>query len=128
MSLAAAAILAFALSQEVGDFTRSPTETIIDELDRPFVVRSVSGKVSWAGGGGDALLNVLIEIQGPGKHRKIRGATNDQDGRFRIRHVPQGVYRFKATLNGYQSVMGTIVVSKDAPKSNEVLIEMHYST
>jgi len=38
--------------------------------------------------------------------------------------VPLGTYKFKATLSGFQSVTGTIVVSKEAPKKDEVKIQM----
>ena len=43
---------------------RSPTEHIINELDAPIVVRSVSGVVTLESEG-DALPNVLPGLQGP---------------------------------------------------------------
>ena len=108
----------------IGDFTRSPTEHIILDIEQPFVVRRVEGSVHL---GNDALErplpNVLIEIQGPGNDKRIRHTTTDAHGRFRIRSVPAGTYRFKTTLNGYQSVMGTIVLSRKAGNS-KILITM----
>jgi hypothetical protein len=38
--------------------------------------------------------------------------------------VPAGTYKFKATLNGFQSVMATITISKNASTENEIRIEM----
>ncbi|MFZ0980961.1 MAG: prealbumin-like fold domain-containing protein [Candidatus Acidiferrales bacterium] len=109
----------------VGDFTQSPTEHIIDRIDQPFVVRSVKGVIGRRTDGPPlALQGVLFEIQGPGAERKIVRATTDKNGRFRIGHVPAGIYKFKATLNGFQSVMGTITVSKDASKLDEIEIAM----
>jgi hypothetical protein len=108
----------------VGDFAKSPTEHIINQLEQPFVVRSVEGSITNKAGYREPLPNVLVEIQGPDTDRKIRRATTDGHGRFRIRHVPVGTYKFKATLNGFQSVMGTITISKKAPKGDEIKLEM----
>ena len=106
----------------IGDFTRSPNEHIINEIDQPFVVRSVVGTITVQQDG--PLAGVLFELQGPGTDRKIRRCKSDGDGRFKIGHVPQGTYRFKATLISFQSEMGTIIVSKKAPKTNEIKILM----
>lgn len=108
----------------VGDFTKSPTEHIINQIEQPFVVRSVAGVISRKQGDRGPLPDVLFEIQGPGTDRKIRRSRTDEHGRFRIRHVPGGTYKFKATLNGFQSMMGTITVSKKAPKTDEIKIAM----
>ncbi len=109
----------------VGDFTKSPTEHIINRIEQPFAVRSVKGIISrQTGGPTEPLANVLFEIQGPGTDRKIRRATTDDNGHFKIGHVPAGTYKFKVTLNGFQSVMGTITVSREAPKADEIKIAM----
>lgn len=121
-------MLAVATAQEkgtVGDFTKSPTEHIINRIEQPFAVQSIKGIISrQTGGPTEPLANVLFEIQGPGTDRKIRRATTDGNGHFKIGHVPAGSYEFKATLDGFQSVMGTITVSKRAPKANEIKIAM----
>src|SRR6266540_6652302 len=108
----------------IGDFTRSPTEHIINQIEQPFVVRSVQGMVIRKEGFREPLAGVLFEIQGPGTDRKIRRGTTDKYGRFRIGHVPQGTYKFKATLNRFQSVMGSIIVSKRAGNTDEIKVEM----
>jgi|HubBroStandDraft_6_1064221.scaffolds.fasta_scaffold765336_1 Carboxypeptidase regulatory-like domain len=108
----------------VGDFTKSPTEHIIIRLERPFVVRSVKGIILRGQGDQEPLPGVLIEIQGPGSDRKIRRAKTDEHGRFTIGHVAGGTYKFKTTLNGFQSVMGVITVSKQATKQDEIKIEV----
>jgi hypothetical protein len=117
-----------AIAQEkatVGDFTKSPTEHIINRIEQPFVVRSVKGIISrQTGGPTEPLANVLFEIQGPDADRKIRRVTTDDTGHFKIGHLPAGTYKFKATLNGFQSVMGTITVSKEAPNADEIKIAM----
>ncbi len=109
---------------QVGDFTRSPYEHIINEVDRPFVVRSVMGLITLPKGDERPIPGVLFEIQGPGTDRKIRRCKTDKHGRFKMGHVPEGTYRFKATLSGLQSVMGTITVSKKAAKTEEIKMAM----
>jgi hypothetical protein len=44
-----------------GDFTKSPNEHIINQLDRPIVVRSMQGVVSRKEGYHEPLPNVLFE-------------------------------------------------------------------
>lgn len=108
----------------IGDFTKSPTEHIVNQIHQPFVVRSVVGAISRKQGDQGPLPGVLFEIQGPGTDRRIRRSKTDELGRFRIRHVPEGTYRFKATLNGFQSVMGKIRVSREAAKTDQIKIAM----
>lgn len=108
----------------VGDFTKSPTEHIINRIEKPFVVRSVAGVISRRQGDQGALPGVVFEIQGPGTDQRIRRSRTNERGRFAIRHVPEGTYKFKATLNGYQSMMGTITVSKEAAQAEEINIAM----
>ena len=127
--LLAVASIAFSTNSQqvdvVGDFTRSPTEHIINEIDQPFVVRSVTGEMALEPDRPDEpLADVLFEIEGPGSEKKIRHATTDARGRFKIARVPQGTYRFKATLDRFQSVMGTIAVSAKAPQDAAITIVM----
>lgn len=103
-------------------FTRSPLEHIIHRIDQPFVVRSIRGMVNRSAGDKGPLPAVLFEILGP--DQRIRRVKTQPDGQFKISRVPDGTYQFKATLNGFQSVMGTIVVSSKAPKQNLVKIAM----
>ena len=126
--MCAIAMSARGIAQEkatVGDFTKSPTEHIINQIEQPLVVRSVTGIVTRKNGGStEPLANVLFEIQGPGAERKIRRSIADGRGRFKVGHVLAGTYKFKVTLNGFQSVMGTIIVSKKAAKTDELKIVM----
>lgn len=109
----------------IGDFTKSPTEHIINQIEQPFVVRAVKGIISrQTPGPTEPLANVLFEIEGPGTDRNTRHATTDASGRFKMGHVPAGTYKFKATLNGFQSVTGTVTVSKKASKTDKIKIAM----
>ncbi|HEY3972469.1 MAG TPA: hypothetical protein VGM18_05660 [Candidatus Sulfotelmatobacter sp.] len=111
----------FATAQDVvGDFTKSPNEHIINEIDRPFMVSSVKGYLFFDDNKTPAP-KVLFEIQGPGNSKKIRKATTDDSGRFSIR-APEGTYRFKTTLMSFQSEVGTVIVSKKYPKTNVITI------
>jgi hypothetical protein len=56
--------------------------------------------------------------------KTTRRATTDEHGRFKISHVPAGTYKFKATLNGFQSVVGTINISNKSTTENEIRLEM----
>jgi len=108
---------------DFADFTKSSSEHIINPIEKPFQVYSVAGTIRTERSG-DALAEVLFEIEGPGTTRKIRHARTDKHGHFRISRVPRGTYRFKATLEGFQSVMGTIIVSDSKGASGEMAIHM----
>jgi hypothetical protein len=107
----------------IADFTKSPTEHIINRIDKPFVVRLVRGVVT-STGVREPFQGVLFELQGPGPDRTIRNAITDKNGQFKIKHIRAGTYHFKATMNGWQSVIGTITVSKKADKRSEIKIDM----
>ena len=108
---------------DLSDFTKSPTEHVINQIEDPFRVRTVMGTITTVTSD-QGRADVLLEIEGPNDERTVRHALTDKHGRFKIAKVPEGNYRFKATLNGFQSVMGTIIVSKHAPPSADVKIEL----
>src|SRR5215472_3412235 len=58
------------------------------------------GSVSFNNHGGEPLPGGLGEILAPGTGKDIRRSTSDQNGRFRIEHVPRGTYRFNTTRKG----------------------------
>jgi hypothetical protein len=128
ISLTAIAIATFGTLQDrsvIGDFSKSPDEHIIQQIDKPFLVRSVQGIIDrQSNGPAEPLANVLFEIQGPGSDHKIRRATTGKDGKFRMRDAPPGSYKFKATLSGFQSVMGTVIIDKRASKTERIEIAM----
>lgn len=113
-------------------FCISSTEHLIVEVPEPIVVRSVKGTVVNQEGADPErfpsypLPEVLFEIRGPGKSERVRGATTDKKGRFRIKDVAEGEYAFKATLNAFQSVVGTIRVTRRAPRDATISIRMKF--
>ncbi|HXN98899.1 MAG TPA: carboxypeptidase-like regulatory domain-containing protein [Candidatus Acidoferrales bacterium] len=124
LAISAAPLVKIQDKNLTGDFSKSPTEHIIVRMEEPFVVRSINGLIIREQSNKEPLTGVLFEIQGPGDERTMRQATTDEHGRFKMGRVPLGTYKFKATFNGFQSVMGTIVVSKAAAQKDEVKIEM----
>ncbi|MCL6566971.1 MAG: carboxypeptidase-like regulatory domain-containing protein [Acidobacteriia bacterium] len=110
-------------SGELKGFTKSPTEHIITRIDDPITVSSVRGLVVFSGKD-EPLKDVLFEIRGPGNQERIRAAKTGSDGRFKIGRVPEGIYTFKATRDGFQSVVGTLIVSKRTDRRQTIKIEM----
>lgn len=108
-------------SGEFKGFTKSQYEHIIERIEEPFVVAFVRGRVILSG---YPLKCVLFEIRGPGESERIRAAKTRDNGFFYIDRVPEGTYAFKATLAGFQSIVGTIIVSDKADRKKIVEIEM----
>jgi hypothetical protein len=101
-------------------FTKSPTEHIIDEPDKPFTVRAVKGIVLDPSGA--EMEGVVVEIRdGAGQ---IRGTKTNRQGTFKLDGVPKGTYKFKITMNGFQSVVGDIIISNNANKKGQMKIVM----
>jgi len=106
---------------KIKDFTKSPTEHIIIELDHPIEVRSVRGLVRDQTG--FLRQSVIFEIREKSSDA-VRRATTDARGRFRIKGVQPGEYDFKATLDGFQSVVGVIILSRKADPKNAIQIQL----
>lgn len=104
-------------------FLRSSTEHITVEVEEPFEVRSVAGRITRAVGDLGPLEGVAFEIRGPGDSEKVQGTLTDRKGNFRLRAI-EGTYRFKATMDGFQSIVGTITVSKRASRSSRIDLAM----
>jgi hypothetical protein len=119
-------LAAFCLAQErfetgwLKGFTKSPTEHIIDEPDKPFTLRAVMGVVLDPSGA--EMDGVVVEIRD--EAGRIRGTKTDRKGTFKLSGVSKGTYKFKVTMNGFQSVVGNIVVSKKTNKSDQMKIVM----
>lgn len=106
---------------ELIGFTKSNYEHIINRLDQPIVVKNAEGQASSAVDGTE-LEDTLIEVRLPETGRVVGTRTN-KNGHFKLKLKP-GTYLFKATKDGFQSVIGTLVVSKDASRRARILIEM----
>ena len=101
-------------------FTKSPTEHIIDEPDKPFTLRAVRGVVLDPSRA--EMDGVVVEIRD--EAGRIRSTKTSRKGTFNLSGVPKGTYKFKVTMNGFQSVVGDIVVSKKASKDDQMKIVM----
>jgi len=101
-------------------FKRSPTEHIIMEIEEPFEVQSVHGVIQ--GPAGESLPDADFEIRG--KSGRVRRTRSDKLGKFRISGRAAASYRFKATKDGFQSITGTVVVSKTASKKSAIILQM----
>ena len=101
-------------------FAISDSEHIINEYEGIPEVRAVKGRIINTAGA--ALPDALIEIRSEDPNDKVRGALTNDKGEFRFRSVHEGVYLFKATKSGFQSVFGKMRVSKTAKPENKLEI------
>jgi hypothetical protein len=105
-------------------FTEAVPEHIIREINKPFEVCKIKGKINSEAGDWPEGTDVLFEIRKNDKNSKIIRIKTDRNGRFKIKKIGNGVYCFKVTVNGWQSVFGIIIVSQEADPKNEITIEM----
>jgi hypothetical protein len=101
-------------------FTKSPTEHIIDEPDKPFTVRTAKGIVLDPSGA--EMDGVIVELRN--EKGEIRGTKTNRRGALKLGGVPEGTYKLKVTMNGFQSLVGDIVVSKKAKDADLAKIVM----
>ncbi len=102
-------------------FTKSPNEHVIVHLQKPFVVPAAKGIVLDTHG--TAMRGVLVELED--RSGRIQPAKTDSKGRFMLHGLRNGHFRFKVTMNGFQSVVGEIIISKNAPRADEIRVVMH---
>jgi hypothetical protein len=106
-------------------FTKNPIEHIIRPVDQPISVRAVKGTMKSQAGGWPNEAFVVFEMKGPLPSQKIwRTCPKKPSGHFQIKGVPDGEYFFKATAIGWQSAIGTIVVTKDADHKQQIDLHM----
>ena len=68
---------------DVSDFTKSPTEHIINQIEDPFRVRTVTGMITTVTSE-EGRADDLLEIDGPNDERTMRHVLTDKHGRFKI--------------------------------------------
>jgi len=102
------------------------------EISTPFIVRKVSGTIVY--NEGKPLKGASFQIGL--RNGSVLGTDTDKDGRFELKSVrlfgpfvrsaalPSGTYRFKLTKDGFHSAVGTIVVSRKAPKESTINIAL----
>jgi hypothetical protein len=106
-------------------FTLSAAEHIIEEIKQPFVIQKIEGSIvnfdnsTWSRDS-----RVLFEIRGIAKDGQIRRTYADENGYFVFNGITEGRYCFKATVLGWQSVMGIIIVSKKADPKGKIVFKM----
>lgn len=105
-------------------FTKSESEHIIREINKPFEVREIKGQIKNEVGDWPEGTSVLFEFRERDKNSKIKKVLSDKNGIFKIKRVENGIYCFKATANGWQSVVGTIIVSQETAQKNDITFEM----
>jgi hypothetical protein len=105
-------------------FTLSKTEHIIEEMEKPIIVLNVKGKITNEVGGWPDNTRILFEIRGIGKGAKTIQAQADGEGNFEIPRVAKGNNCFKATVDGWRSVMGILKVSRWADPNKRISIIM----
>jgi hypothetical protein len=103
-----------------------------EEIPTPFVVRTISGTISY--GDDKPLSEAYFEI-GLGGGSTLSTETSSS-GQFDLRSfrfvgpfvwsaaMRQGTYRFKVTKDGFHSAVGTVVVSSKAPKESVIAIAL----
>jgi len=108
----------------INGFSDAVDEHIVNEIMEPFVVTGIRGTIRSEAGDWPEGIRVLFEVRSSRAGAKIQRAMTDAHGKFMMKGIPDGQYCFKATVNGWQSVMGVIIVSKKADPKNKIVFEM----
>ncbi len=102
----------------------NPGTSSLDQIEKPYVVRQVRGRIFWEGGW-PGKKGPLFEIRKIGKNTRIRGVHADLNGYFVMKNVREGRYCFKASEYGFTSIIGFIFVDKHADPNKEIFIDMY---
>jgi hypothetical protein len=103
-------------------FTRSPTEHVMNEFDGMPELRSVRGRITVLDR--EPREGILFELRSEDPNSRVRGVLTKADGRFHIKSIKDGIYVFKATQDGFQSVYGKLKVTHKALRKNMLLVNL----
>lgn len=104
-------------------FSKSETEHIMQEYEGTPDMRSVRGRIIEASSG-VGIPEAIFEIRSENPADQVRGTKTNSRGEFRLRSIREGVYIFKVTKNGFQSVFGKLRISSKAQSGNVLKIEL----
>lgn len=104
-------------------FLKSETEHIMLEYEGIPEIRSVRGRIIEASSG-VGLPNVMFEIRSENPDDRVRGTKTDSKGEFHLRSIQEGIYVFKVTKNGFQSVYGKVKICNQAQPDNVLIIKL----
>lgn len=109
--------------QQFKGFTKSETEHIMQEYEGIPEMRSVRGRII-EDSSGVGIPEAIFEIRSENPDDRVRGTKTNSKGEFRIRSVREGVYVFKVTKDGFQSVFGKLKIASKAQPGNVLKIEL----
>jgi hypothetical protein len=107
----------------VDGFTKSRSEHIVVELAQPVRVRSVEGVITSQAGEWPDDIAVTLELRPRAGGRSIH-VQADGRGSFKVPDVPPGEYCFKASADGWRSIIGVIVVAREADSAARIRLQM----
>lgn len=110
-------------SEEIRGFTINADR--IRLLEEKYIVTAIRGKITFDDENGPPMEEALFEIRGPGDSQKIRSALTDDNGKFEIKNVPEGTYRFVVGKVGYTAYGGEIVLFKQVKKESKLHFSLH---
>ncbi len=89
-------------------------------IPQPFEVREISGNLTF---GEHPLSEAFFEVRDDTGH--VFTTKTDEHGAFSITNAKPGRYDFRATQNGFESVVGTVIVSSRAPRKNRIRLQLN---
>ncbi|MEN6310752.1 MAG: hypothetical protein ABFD80_04360 [Acidobacteriota bacterium] len=98
----------------------------LTETYKPFITREVKGKVVPENIDGiwhDDLPE--FEIRAMGKGTPIHRTQADKNGSFSIKNIPEGIYCFYMSCDGWEDNLGVIIVDKEADRKKTISILIH---
>jgi hypothetical protein len=105
-------------------FCRADPEGFIEIMEQLIIVRTIRGKITNEIERWPRNCTILFEIRRIGNGGNTIQAGADGEGNFEIPNIATGRYCFKATVNGWRSVMGIIKVDRRANAKKTILIVM----
>jgi Carboxypeptidase regulatory-like domain len=93
------------------------------EIPHAFEVPVISGTLTF---GEHTLADAFFEIRD--STGQVFTTKTDEQGVFSIANPKPGHYDFKATKNGFESVVGSVIVSSRAPRKNRIRVQLSLGT
>jgi hypothetical protein len=102
-------------------FLKSPTEHILDERATALIVRLGAGRVVDSAAK-EGIPGVILELKYLGRIRTFR---TGREGQLLLRDLREGSYLFKATRDGFQSIVGILKITRGSSEAKAIYLEMN---
>ncbi|MCU1266968.1 MAG: Carboxypeptidase regulatory-like domain [Acidobacteria bacterium] len=100
---------------------RYPDSPVTKEIEKPFLVRSLAGRIS--DGTGSFMSEVLVELVGASWRHRIDAKLTDRDGNFHFLNLKNGTYYLRFSKPGFDTLRIKVLKGRKAKSKLQLVLD-----